>query len=262
MAVGDDYRKALVNKYDLGTGWVANWTPGTDVSLGMVGRFKGGGFSREGWLHDTSRGVAWARDPYRGSPDGPWHFQTEKSVTIETRLKGETDQTWQFIGGGKAGIKFRFEQGGGIVVSTASSHEEHISDLKALKAGLIAAFEDGKRMDEGDVIITAVRIADAGFVLISHKSGGEVSATANAGITAMGVANLGELAAGITIASQNGMASAASFPNGFVVAFQGIELVPKQWRWLPRRWRFGHITTETLRGMDSEDEVFLNLPGA
>lgn len=265
MALGDDYRKALVRKYDFGTGWIANWPPGNDVSVGMVGCFEKGSFSRTGWLHDPSRGVAWDRDPYPGTADGVWHFQTENSVKIETRLKGEIDSAWEFIGQAKAGVKFSFANGGGIIVSTISSHEEHIADLKALKDNIIAAYNDGRRMDQHEVIITAIRVAGPGFVLMSHKSGGEVRATTDADVGLTEIVNLADLAIGINIATQSNMAAASSYPNGFAIAFQGIELIRNKWLWLPKRWRFGHITTMPVRRHfraveDSEDEIFLELP--
>jgi hypothetical protein len=257
MALGTDYRKALVDKYQLPTGWMANWIPGTDVAVGMVGRFDGGSFVRHGWLNDPSRGISWEKDPYPGTPDGPWDFQTKDSVSIENRLNGETDPAWAFIGAAKAGVRLSFRKGGGIIVATSGSHEEHIADQKALREQLLAAHLDGRRMELRDVIITAVRVATAGFVLISHDSGGEVLATAD--IAAGGFTPLTQLAGKIHIQSQSSMASAESYPHGFVIAFQGIELLPRRWRWLPRRWRFGHVTTAPLRGPE-EDDIFLELP--
>jgi hypothetical protein len=259
MAFGKDYRKALVDKYQLPTGWMVNWIPGTDVAVGMVGRFPGGSFVRHGWLNDASRGIAWEKDPYPGTPDGPWTFQTKDSVSMDIRLKGETDPAWAFIGAANVGVRFSFGSGGGMVVATSGSHEEHIADQKTLREQLLAAHRDGNRMEERDVVITAVRVATSGFVLISHDSGGDVTATAAADIAAPGMMPLAQLAAGIQIHSRSGMASAEAYPHGFVIAFQGIELLPRRWRWLPRRWRFGHVTTEPLRAGE-EDEIFLELP--
>lgn len=254
------YKKALNQNYGLGHGWMVNWPPGADVTLGMVGDFVKGSFNRKGWLHDPSRAVAWSKDPYHGAPDGPWVFRSEKSVKFEVRFQGETDTTWEFIGHAKAGLKFAFDKGGGVVISTVSSHEEHIADQKALRGGLIAAFLDGKRMDENDVIITAVRLADSGVVLISHENGGEVKATTNAKISAPVLPDLAELAAGIHIVSHSGMSVVESHPNGFVLAFQGLRLVDKCWRWLPPRWRFGNVTTESLKAEEDEGEIFVELP--
>jgi len=56
------------------------------------------------------------------------------------------------------------------------------------------------------------------------------------------------------------MSVAESYPNGFVIAFQGLRLVGKYWRWLPPKWRFGHVTTEPLRAEEEEGEIFLELP--
>jgi hypothetical protein len=259
MALGDDYRKALVSKYQLPTGWIVNWTPGTDVAVGMVGRFERGSFVRQGWLHDPTRGVAWETDPHTGSPDGPWSFQSRQSVKIDARLRGDVAPGWEFVGGAKAGVRFSFDRGGGVVVAARSSHEEHVGDLKALREGLLAAHNEGRRMEERDVVVTAVRVADSGFVLISHESGGEVQATTSADIQGPGMPSLAQLAAEIEISPQSSVASAESYPNGFVIAFQGIELTPRRWRWLPRRWRFGHVTTELVR-RGEQDEVFLELP--
>lgn len=254
------YRKALVHNYNLGTGWMVNWPPGTDIALGMVGKFEKGSFKRDGWLNDPSRAVAWSKDPYRGAPDGPWYFQSDKSVKYEVQLQGATDPGWNFIGHAKAGLKFAFDKGGGIVIFTNSSHEEYIADQKALKESLIAAFLDRNRMEEQDVIVTGVRIADSGFILVSHEDGGEVQATTNADIKASVLPDLAELSAGIHIKSQQGMAVAECHPNAFVIAFQGLRLVGKYWRWLPAKWRFGNITTEKLMADQDEGEIFLELP--
>jgi len=257
MAIGTDYRKALVNKYQLPAGWMVNWIPGTDVAVGMVGRFEGSSFDRHGWLNDPSRGISWEKDPYPGTPDGPWDFQTKDSVSIETRLNGETDPAWAFIGAAKAGVRLSFGKGGGIVVVTSGSYEQHIADQKALRKQLLAAHLDGQRMEPRDVIITAVRVATTGFVLISHDNGGEVLATAD--VAAPGLTPLAQFGGKIHIQSQSTMASAQSYPHGFVIAFQGIELLPRHWRWLPRRWRFGHVTIEPLRSKE-DDDIFLELP--
>lgn len=256
------YRKALNQNYGLGQGWMVNWPPGSDIALGMVGDFTKGSFTRRGWLHDPSRAVAWSKDPYQGSADGPWVFQSEKSVKSEVRLQGAMDPPWEFIGQAKAGLKFVFEKGGGIIVSTVSSHEEHIADQKALGDSLIAAFLDGNQMEEDDVIITAVKRADAGLALLSHEDGGEVNATTNADVGNPVMPNLAELATGIHIASHSGMSVVESYPNGFVLAFQGLRLVDRCWRWLPKRWRFGHVTTESLKAEENKGEIFVELPDA
>lgn len=254
------YKKAFEHNYYLGTGWMINWPPGIDIELGMVGKFEKGTFRRQGFLQDPSRAVAWSKDPYPGTPDGPWYFQSDKSVKYEMKLQGGTDSGWNFIGHAKAGLIFSFDKGGGIVVSTVSSHEEYIADQKALGENLIAAFRNGNRMDEQDVIVTGVRIADSGFILISHEDGGEVQATTNADIKASLLPDLAELTAGIHIKSQHGMSVAASYPNGFALAFQGLRLVGKYWRWLPVQWRFGNITADSLRADKDEGEIFLELP--
>jgi len=141
------YRKALNDNYGLGEGWMVNWPPGTNVALGMIGSFERDSFTRKGWLHDTSRAVAWSKDPYHDSSSGPWIFQSKKSATFEVGLQGETDPSWNFIGQAKAGLKFSFDKGGGVVVVTGSSHEEHVADQKTLEESLIAAFLDGNRME-------------------------------------------------------------------------------------------------------------------
>jgi hypothetical protein len=258
MGFRDDYGKALVKKYQLPAGWIVNWTPGTDVAVGMVGRFEDGSFRRDGWLHDPSRGVAWEKDPYAGPPDGPWSFQTEKSVTIDARARVGSDPAWSFVGQARAGVKFSFAQGGGMILATTASHEEHIADLKALREGLLAAHADGNRMRERDVVVTAVRAATSGFVLIAHKSGGEVQATTNADLTVPGMPSMAQLAASIEFSPQSSAATAHAYPDGFVIAFQAIELLPRYWRWLPKMWRFGHIETEFTRS--EPDDVFLELP--
>jgi hypothetical protein len=260
-SLGEVYRRALEEKYDLPQGWVANWPPGSDYVLGQVGRVdKKGAFSVGGTLSDKD--ILATEDPEPGKTDGPEQFQSSNAITVDINTNA-TLPTWEFIGNAKAGVRVGFQESAGVVIAVGSANRKRLANIDGLKESLLAAANLG-RLKVGQSVIVEMQVADSGLVITSEGGSGELTATTNFDVGPTGAPKLLHFAADFSVKHSNAAMAHSTFPDGFTSAFRVVTLGERGW-WF---WKRITLTGVVAGGLDDpeawlqRDDYFALFPDA
>lgn len=264
MALADVYQQALEHEYGYPRGWMANWPPGFDQTLGAIGRISDGKINRDSTLSD--KGIEAAEDPDHGTPAGPWTFQSDKGIGFELGANASLPG-WQWIGHAKGGLKIKFGDNQGVLLAVGGSHQVRLRDLDSLKPKLIKAAEQGA-MEVGQAVIVARHVADSGFQATSQGQNAEFAATTSLDVSAAGLKSLASLAGDLNIYKNSHGVTTEMYPTGFTIAFRVLKLGTRGWWW----WKRFTVLDQDLawkrgEGLDEEawlgdEDYFALLPSA
>jgi hypothetical protein len=216
------YVDAVSNELDLGGRWIANWPPGIEVRLGMVGEIEDNGFVQEGHLSDGDRAVPFETDDTSDRPDG-YDFATRGAVKVFAKAKGETSDIIPHVPKLSAGFKIQFEKENAVAVRFDNVVQRRIKSEKALAKEIIAAWHDGERMEMGDIVIVAVLDTASGIAATSASKSAEVEAAVSAEI-GTGPISLGDITGEVNIAYKSGTDFETTMGSGNVFAYRAVKL--------------------------------------
>jgi hypothetical protein len=227
MSLAEVYQQALEKKYGYPKGWMANWPPGFDQRLGVVGRIDDGKINRDAMLAD--KGIEATEDADHGRAAGPWTFQSDQEISVQFGVDASAPG-WAWIGNAKAGLKIGFGKSEGVVLGVGSSHQERLLDIDSLKPKLVKAAEQGK-IEVGQAVIVEKHVADSGLQATSQGHNAEFAATTNVDIAGGGLQSLASFAANLNVHQNSRDVTTETYPDGFTVAFRVLKLGTRGYWW-------------------------------
>jgi hypothetical protein len=263
-SLGYVYEDAILHRYKLPHGWLANWPVKQPKQVGEVGTVEDLGFNKTGVLSDYDIDA-----PADGTPDaptGPWEFKSSESIAVQIGLDAKLPD-WHFIGNAKAGLKVGCGSENGLVLYSGSTKYEALRNLDGLKPTLINAAQE-KVIPIGRSIIVEQLIGKQVLLLGATGHTGELRATTNADVQVGGGPTLASFAVDLKIAAAISGSTNENFPGDACLAYRCITLVKKGWLW----WR--HVTALGIAGFTpndaltmfeytaSKDDYFAPLPDA
>jgi hypothetical protein len=245
-SLGYVYEDAILHRYGLPHGWLANWPVKQPKHIGEVGTVEDLGFNKTGVLSDYQIDAQPADSP-DDKPTGHWEFKSSDSIKVQI----STDVTlpaWQFIGNAKAGLKIGFGSENGLVLYTGRTRYEALKNLDGLKPTLVEAAQE-KAIPIGRSIIVEQLLGEQVLVMGATGHTGELEATTNADIQPGGAPTLASFAVDLKIATDISGSTNENFPNDACLAYRVITLVKKGWLW----WR--HVAALGASAITPEDAL-------
>jgi hypothetical protein len=238
MSAKSLYINAVSDELDLGGRWIANWPPGNEVAIGMVGDIEDGGFVQRGHLSDSDRAVPFNKDDHKDRPDG-YDWASHGAVEVFAKVKGETSKIIPHVPKASAGIKIQFSKKNSVAVRFDRVMQTRIKSEKQLAKDLIAAWNDNQRMQLGDVVVVAVMDSKSGIAATSASESAEVQATVSANIGS-GAIDLGKVKGELGITHESGTDLAMTMPAGNAFAYRAVKLTRGGPLWLEIKVRDVH----------------------
>jgi hypothetical protein len=227
MGLADVYQDAMQKHYQYPKGWMANWPPGYEQRLGVVGTISRGMLNYEAMLSDE--GVIALEDPDHGTSAGAWNFQSSQGIKADVGVDASTPG-WEWIGNAKAGVQVAFGSNEGIVLGVGETHFERFRNIDEVKSSLLKAYQAGK-LSLGQAVVVERHVADKGLLVVSHGSNGTFKGTASADITPGGTPPLASFAADLGVESSSEDLSVQQFPHGFTIAFRVAKIATSGFWW-------------------------------
>jgi hypothetical protein len=245
VSLADVYRSAWEKKFNLGPGWLANWWPGTAISLGQRGVIRDGQLQYSGYAADY--GVQFNLDPATSPVSGTWDYSSSNDISVEIR----TDATlpgWQWLGNASAGVAASFGKQESVYFSANGTSVERIANIDKLKDDLKASAEQHE-MPIGQSVVIERQLTSQAMLLASGGGSGELKATVSADlqISPSAPGALASLAGHLDVKTQTGGTSKQDWPNGMVLAFRVVTLGKRGWWW----WR--HIVVQGILPVGPDD---------
>jgi len=107
-------------------------------------------------------------------------FSSRGGVKFDGSIGGKTDAAVGAIAKLDAGLKITFKKQGGLVFVLDPASDEMIADVDKLSVWMQSQY--GKKLKEGQVVITHVRRARSGVIAMASEAGAQVQLKTNAKI--------------------------------------------------------------------------------
>lgn len=222
MSARDEYFAMLEEGYGLPDGWRGQWEPGADLRPGQLGAIDGDNFRVTGSLKDDADiHVATKEEP--GGDEVT--YAQEGSLEVFAKAKGETDALFKHIAQASAGAKLKFTEANARAMILRGLTEHRVTSERRLATDMVNALHEG-RLRYGDVVVTHVKRAAFGLLLLGSEAGAEVEVSTNVDI-GKGKITLGKVKGSIGIEYQSKMSFAQQMNDGFALMYRAVKIRKK-----------------------------------
>jgi hypothetical protein len=143
---------------------------------------------------------------------------------VKLTASGQSGQITTALVDVALGVKVTFSDKDQVVLRATGVRYEQVRDQRKMGQSIIDAFWN-KNVDYDDYFVTGIITAESGAAAVSGEKGATLELTGKGDVTPGASVSLGNLKAGIDIASSSKTTLQVPMKNGFVIAIRLVQLV-------------------------------------
>jgi hypothetical protein len=183
-------------------------------------------------------------DVERGGKPADVDYSSKSGLTTTFQLKAGA-QTIPSIPKGTAGVRLAFARQNAVAIALKGARHTRVSDVLALKRGLVDAVASRDPLPDGWFVVTEVMASDFASVVIAQARNASFAVSADADLAA-GIVDLANANLSFTVAEQNEVGYRMLAQSGATPLFRGVRI--------KRSW-LGKLKFEEVAGDRSDDQI-------